>query len=119
MSRYIIEKDHVITINRGDFLEKKLKLTTGKFPHEKLLEIGEHDIIFFGLMDPHQHFEHSLIKKEFDKTDFDEEGLFVLTLESEETLDLVPGTYYYSLKLLNEEAEIRTLIQKSKFIIVD
>lgn len=119
MSRYVIEKNFVISINRGDYLEKEFLFTTGPFLEEVPLIVNEGDVIFFGLMDPHQHFEHALIKKEFGKKDITDEGLFTLILESEDTLDLVPGTYYYSIKLLTKDSKIKTLIPKSKFIIVD
>lgn len=119
MSRYIIEKNFVITINRGDYLEKEFVFTTGPFLEEKPLVVNEGDIIFFGLMDPNQHFEHALIKKEFGKKDITEDGEFTLILESEETLDLVPGIYYYSIKLLTSDSKIKTLIPKTKFIILD
>ena len=120
MSLYVINRDNVISINRGDYLERSYKFTTGKFPKEEhLINIGENDIIFFGLMDPHQHFEHAIIKKEFTKEAFNEDGEFILILDSEDTLDLVPGTYYYSIKWLSSEGKITTLIPKTKFIIVD
>lgn len=118
---YVINKNHVITITRGDTISLAISLYEGVFPdtREKLV-IDEGDIIFFGLMFPHQHFECAIIKKEFDYKNFDDDGDFVLELEPLDTMKLIPGTYYYELKLLKaEDDSIKTLIPKSKFIITD
>lgn len=119
MSRYVINKDKVITINRGDYFERTFEFLEGAFPEEYPVEVNDDDIIFFGLMDPNQHFENSLIKKEFEGSSVSDDGLFTLIIDSEDTLELVPGVYYYSIKLLTQEGRIKTLIPKTKFIIVD
>ena len=121
MSTYIINKNHVIIMNRGDSVNLPISIMVGKFPESRhKLEIKEGDIIFFGLMFPRQHFECAIIKKEFDKSAFDSEGNFVLTLEPLDTMRLESGTYYYELKLLKaSDDSITTLIPKSRFNIVD
>lgn len=119
MSTYIINKNNVITINRGDYAEFKFKFKVGKFPYDHDLIVNDGDILFFGLMDPGVHFEHALLKKEYTSNFINDEGYFILTLESDDTLELVPGVYYYEIKLLDINAHITTLIQKTKFIIVD
>ena len=118
---YIINKNHVITINRGDSVSLAIPLYNGKFPDsEDKLVLDEGDIIFFGLMLPNQKFECAIIKKEFTSVNFDNDGDFVLTLEPIETMKLIPSVYYYELKLLKkEDSSIKTLIQKTKFIITD
>ena len=116
---YIINKNKVISITRGDYVQIPFRFEKGDFPRRELVEIGDNDIIFFGLMDPNQHFEHALVKKEFSKDDFDSEGNFILTIDTDDTLELMCGTYYYEIKLLTEDAHITTLVQKTKFIIVD
>ena len=118
---YIIDKSHVITITRGDTISLPIELYNGVFPDrgDKLV-LEDGDIIFFGLMLPRQHFECAILKKEFTNKDFDNDGDFVLSLEPLDTMKLIPSTYYYELKLLKKsDNSIKTLIQKSKFIIVD
>lgn len=75
-------------------------------------------------MDPHQPFENALIKKAFTKKDEDKYGNLYVTLQPEDTIDLIPGTYYYAIKAiytLGDEDEVRidTIIQRTKFIIVE
>ena len=121
MSMYIIDKNHVITINRGDSVSLPIPILVGKFPElQHKLEIVEGDIIFFGLMFPQQYFECAIIKKEFNKSAFNEDGDFVLELDSLDTINIEPGVYYYELKLLKASDDtITTLIPKSRFNIVD
>ena len=119
MSRYVIERNDVITLTRGDYFERDFKFYNGKFPNEHPLILNEGDIIFFGLMDPHMHFEHALIKKEFNNESVSDKGVFKLVLDSEDTLDLVAGTYYYSIKLLTKDGRIKTLVKRSLLTIVE
>ena len=53
MSTYIINKNHVITMNRGDSVSLPIDILIGKFPESQhKLKIEDNDIIFFGLMFP-------------------------------------------------------------------
>ena len=121
---YIIEKDKVITMNRGDHASFMINLKTGIFPFEKPYTLKEGDILFFGLMEPNQHFENAFLKKELHYDDYDVEGgMLRVTIEPEDTIEMLPGTYYYQIKLLREDIDgeviVDTVVQKTKFIIVD
>ena len=117
---YIVKKNNMITMIRGDSFIHHFCLEIGRFPRKKKLVIGDDDLIYFGVMNPSDHFEHSIIKKEFTKEDFDSEGNLVITLEPEDTVWLDPGTYYYELKLLtSEHPQLKTLVQKTRFTILD
>ena len=116
---YFVKRNHVISLNRGDYAEITFKFEEGKFPKTPIT-MNDGDVLFFGLMDPNRHFEHSLIKKEYTGTNvIDDEGKFTLVLEPDDTLELVPGTYFYEIKLLTADAKIKTLIQKTRFNIID
>lgn len=116
---YYVKKNNVISINRGDYVEIPFKFEEGKFPKTPIT-MNDGDVLFFGLMDPNMHFEHSLIKKEFTGKDtISSEGEFTLILEPDDTLELLPGTYFYEIKLLTKDAKIKTLIQKTRFNIID
>lgn len=102
-------------------------------------ETGEYflqgtDTLYFGIMDPGQPFEHALVRKRFTVEDVSPNGAITITIEPEDTLDLFPGTYYYSVKLhmAHDELDYNTLlptgdyidkvvtiIGKTKFIICD
>ncbi len=124
--------NNIIVMNRGDSLEFK--------PHE--IAFGDYttyvlqgdDTLYFGLMDPGQHFEEALVRKVFTTEDINSLEDFVLELEPNDTLDLLPGKYFYAMKLhldhvenqatetgyvLKEVDKVVTLINKTKFIIND
>lgn len=124
MSLYLIKKNKVITMTRGDYLSLEIELKSGKFPNETKYDLGEGDYLFFGLMEPNQPFEKAIIKKEFTYDDYDiENGTLRIKIEPDDTLMLMPGTYYYQIKVLyKDEAgdiHIDTAVQKTKFIVVD
>lgn len=97
--------------------------------------INKNDKVFFAIMEPNQHFEDAIVKKVYlikdcgSKTYDKQSGTLYVRLDSSDTEWLVPGDYYYQVKLLKKKAfdenqpdnEGRpdTVIQKTKFIIVD
>lgn len=117
---YIVNKNNVISMNRGDYAEIPLYFKEGKFPYNTPITMTDDDVLFFGLMDPNQHFEHALLKKEYTgSSTIDKDGKFLLVLEPEDTLELMPGTYFYEIKLLTKDSKIYTLMQKTRFNIID
>lgn len=124
MSLYLIRKNKVITMNRGDYLSLKIELKSGNFPNETYYEIKKGDIVFFGLMEPNQPFEKAILKKELGYDDYDiEGGTLKVVLNPEDTIELVPGTYYYQIKVLYKDeagvSHIDTALQKTRFNIID
>ena len=133
MATYIIKKNNVFTMNRGDtaFMEFKLNF---ELPEDVTL-----DKLYLGITEPHQYFEDALIKKTFtlDSTDNtlpylelteNEDGTtsFSIQINPDDTVDIMPGIYYYEVKASgvidkNEEQTdfVTTLVQKTKFIIVE
>lgn len=120
--------NNIIVINRGDTYEFTLNIedensATGVY---KLID---DDTVYFGIMDPHQPFEDALVKKRFTADDYISEDAdsLIITINPEDTLDLIPGKYYYAVKLKmdhldedgNEVNKVITIINKSKFIICD
>jgi hypothetical protein len=88
--------------------------------------LKDDDVLYFGLMDPHQPFEYALVKKRYTKDDCNEDGIITITIDPSDTLDLYPGVYYYAIKLhrmtdneLEHIDEVLTIINKTKFIICD
>lgn len=110
----------IITITRGDAfaLDVFVNIGTVYAPVQYVLEPG--DKLCFGLMEPHQPFEVALIRKVFTEEDVDEEtGLVHMYFAPEMTEFLVPGTYYYCVKLAAADGDVSTVISKTKFIILD
>lgn len=123
---YIIQRNNVITLTRGDYLRFPVDMTMGQFPAVEKWVMEEGDMIIFSLMEYNQPFEKGVFQKQYTYKDLDEnENLFV-TILPEDTINLCPGTYYYAIKAIykvsdgsDEDTHIDTLIQKTKFIIVD
>ena len=120
--------NNIIVINRGDTYEFTLNIedensVSGNY------RLVDDDVVYFGIMDPHQMFEDALVKKRYTVDDYisDEADLLTITIKPEDTIDLIPGKYYYAIKLKmdhldedgNEVNKVITIINKSKFIICD
>ena len=124
---YLIKKNNVITLTRGDYFKMPIIITTGSFPFQKEWELTEGDHVFFGLMEPHASFEKAIIKKDITCEDMDSEGNLFLELLPEETMNLCPGVYYYEIKAIYKEytsseeyiTHIDTITQRTKFILVE
>ena len=115
---------NIITINRGDTYNFDLTIYDDSLDGRYVLQ--DDDVLYFGLMDPRQKFENALVKKRYTKDDCDEAGNLNIEIRPEDTLDLMPGVYYYSIKLhrkKNDETEyidkVITVISKTKFVIND
>lgn len=126
-----ISKNGIIVMNRGDtvsfplFININDKLLPARYP------FSDADKIYLGITEPNQRWECALIKKVFDATDLNENGDIIVKLSSEETEHVVPGTYYYEVKLghteekTTEEGEtetvetVHTVITKRQFIILE
>ena len=122
-------RNNVIIMNRGDTYEFELSIadensSTGEY------QLQGNDAIYFGIMDPHQQFENALVRKKFTIDDLDSMGNLNIIIEPEDTLDLLPGTYYYAVKMhLNHDEfevdsfrkidKVLTIINKTKLFLCD
>ena len=118
---------NIIKMNRGDTYEFNLTIDDEGSESGKYLLQGN-DTVYFGLMEPNSAFEQSLVKKIYTEEDRDKDGNIFITIEPEDTEHLLPGVYYYSVKLEvdHENGEtyesihkVITVINKTKFIILD
>lgn len=119
---YHVDRNNVITINRGDYMKFPITLWTGTFPKQDKVILEEGDVVFFGLMHANEPFERAFIKREYSYNDMNTDGDLELVIYPEDTLELTPGVYYYALKALyqaNGETIVDTLVQKTRFIVVD
>ena len=120
-----ISKTGIITLSRGDTftLEILINLGTAVEPVQYRLEEG--DYVYFALMEPHQPFEQAIIRKRYDYRDLDKDGQVVMKFITEDTEYLMPGNYYYMIKLYRagsesgEEESVDTIVSKTKFVIID
>lgn len=119
---------NIIAINRGDTYAFNLTINDDS-AEDGIYRLIENDAIYFGLMDPGQSFEEALVKKKLtaESPEIDESGNIIFVINPEDTLDLLPGRYFYMIKLkmdhhdedLNSVKGVRTIVNKTKFVIYD
>jgi hypothetical protein len=116
----------IIKINRGDSFEFPIILLDKK--GDKYL-LTAHDALYFALMYPNQKFEDAIFIKGYTHEEQNEKtGEIILKVTPNDTRYLTPGVYYYVAKLQrggtleaigdsDEPDEVRTIIERTKFII--
>ena len=73
--------------------------------------------MFFAIEEPHQRFECAIVRKVYTYLDVNEEGDVVVKLSHDDTNNLLPGEYYYEVKLLkvvNGVENLDTVITRTK-----
>lgn len=125
----------ILQMNRGDDIDFTFVINSGTplLPIIQVLEpitlnVGEeneyveNECLYFGVMEANQKWEDSIIRKKLTPADLDENGNVHLHLNSEDTENLAPGTYWYMVKIYFWDRElekfvINTICNKTKFII--
>jgi hypothetical protein len=120
----------IIKINRGDTFEL-ITTVPDKDDITKNYILKATDALYFAILLPHQNFEDAIILKGYSGSDPEvdaETGEITLELTHAETKHLRPGIYYYTTKVhiggsledlgaSREPDEVRTIIERTKFIV--
>ena len=118
----------IIKINRGDSYSLDIKVTKSSFDDSPYL-LTSRDAVYFALVYPHQRFEDAIMIKGYTLEDQNvATGEITVNITPNDTRSLASGTYYYTAKLqrggtletlndFDEPDEVRTLIERTKFII--
>lgn len=111
-----------IRLTRGDTFSMPIVINQGTNMVPIRYVLNEKDEVYFGVMEPNQPFEVALIRKKYTKADLNEDGDVQLRLRHEDTVCLLPGKYYYQVKvrLYNnniQEYDVNTIIGKTPFYI--
>lgn len=124
-----ISSNGIISINRGDSFSLDVFINLGTCIEPIKYQLQPGDKVYFALMEPNQPFECALIRKEFTNADLDADDMVIMNFDSNQTEYLMPGTYYYMVKLAraeesNESGEetkytVDTIIPKTKFVIFE
>lgn len=125
---------NIIKLNRGDSYAFKVCIPEEEDSTKHFILTGS-DIVYFALLYPHQRVEDAILTKVYDHTDQIikndvNTGEILIKIEPKDTKDLETGVYYYTVKLhrgsasdimdtLKNPSEVRTLIERTKFIIND
>lgn len=111
-----ILNDNLIILNRGDSFSRPLFLNRGTKlqPMRYILSDGNGDVnkedeIYFAIMEPNQTFENAIIKKKYTYRDLNSNNDVVIELRPEDTCELIPGQYFFTVKLR---------IPKDKYVLI-
>jgi len=119
---------NIIKLNRGDSWSLDTYIPSREDNSQNYL-LTASDVLYFALLYPNQPFEEAIIIKGYTLDDQDvATGKIVLELRPNETRSLTPGVYYYTTKLqrggtlesigdFDNPDEVRTIIERTKFII--
>lgn len=124
MYKYIESNASIIRINRGDSFQKPLFINCGSWLTPVRYTLQENDKIYLGIMEPNHYWEQSILKQIYTSEDEKtEEGDTIIKIRPEETEYLIPGTYYYMIKLAkydenNQVAEVITVVPATLFVIL-
>ena len=117
-----ISSNGIVTVNRGDSFELPLILNIGSSINHQPYIPTEDDTVYVGIMEPNQPFETALIRKVATLKDVDKQGHVVVRFWPEDTGCVLPGKYYYQVKLRTFDADakrydVETIIDKTLFYI--
>ena len=121
-----IASNGIVTINRGDSFEFPIQLNIGNSLQHEGYKLKETDVLYLGIMEPNQPFETAIIRKKFVYEDLDDEGNITIRFWPEDTQCVLPGKYYYQVKLKTFDidkktgktrADVETVIDKTLFYI--
>lgn len=118
--------NNIIVLNRGDSYSFNLTIVDEN-SESGIYNLEGDDTVYLGIMDPNQPFELALVKKKYTVEDLDDAGNLLIEILPEDTIDLFPGIYYYSIKLKIDHTDddgfrcsgVKTIINNTKFILCD
>lgn len=120
-----ISSNGIVTVNRGDSFEFPITLNIGDSMNRQNYILTGNDVIYFGVMEPNQPFENAIIRKMVTANDLVENNVIV-RFWPEDTVCLLPGKYYYQVKLETDcydpktqrvRKDVETVIDKNLFYI--
>lgn len=120
-----ISYNGIITINRGDSFRLPLMLNYGTKMEPLMYRMTPKSFVYFAVMEPNEPFENALIRKKYTIDDVDEDGNIVIKFRPQDTQCVLPGKYYYQVKLQRfnsddpEDYEVDTVIDKTQFFILE
>lgn len=120
-----ISYNGIITVNRGDSFSLPMVLNYGTTLEPMHYKMSQKSIVYFAVMEPNQPFETALIKKKYTIDDVDENGNIVIKFKPQDTQCVLPGKYYYQVKLQRfnsddpEDYEVDTVVDKTQFFVLE
>lgn len=116
-----ISRNGIITMNAGDYFKYPLYINAGSVLEPLRYILENDDKILFSIMEANQPFEYGIVRKIFTKEHLNAFGDVEVEFEPKDTENLLPGNYYYEVKLLirkDNKTYVNTVVPKKKFCIV-
>lgn len=118
-----ISNNGFISMHRGDTFTVPLFINMGTKEDPIRLYMSQHPNaeVFLGIMEPNQPFEQALIKKRFTASnEFNQFGDLVVSFKDIDTLNILPGLYYYCIKARLEQYDhnINCELPDSNYVLV-
>lgn len=114
-----ISSNDIISMPRGDTFTMPIIINIGDDLYFEHYELKDEDLLYFGLCEPNQPFEQAILRKVFNKdSEKDENGDTLLHFFPQDTVNLIPGKYYYTIKLRRDEDDVEkvdTIVNKKLF----
>ena len=122
----IVKNNGIIVMNRGDTWESSIFCNLGNKINPIKYSLTNNDTLYFGVMQANTPFDNSLICKKLTKNDEVSglEGHYKISFNHEDTMHVMPGNYYYEVKLvrndpINDTNKVDTIIPRTKFVILE
>ena len=112
----------IIEITRGDSFLYPLFINIGTEMYPERYLLKDDDVVYFAVMEPNQRFEDAILKKVYTAADEETaDGDVLIKLDSMDTQYLLPGKYYYTIKVKFSDSKlpIQTIIDNREFWILD
>lgn len=123
---FVISSNGIIQMNRGDSCTFNIELNAGSTTNPDIVKLtNKYDSVYFGIIEPKKKFEGAIVRKTFNINDINEDGTIAVKLEPKDTQLLVPGIYYYEVKVELIDIRVRgkttvyTVVPRTKFIIME
>lgn len=115
-----ISNNGIIRLTRGDSMRAPLFINSGTDMEPIRYNLNSNDTVYFAVMGPNQPFESAIIKKVFTAEDeMTEQGDLWVKLDPIDTEHLLPGKYFYTVKLKTMADDgkytVRTVITEKEF----
>lgn len=115
-----ITNNKIVVVNKGDSLTLTFPINLAGGIELDKYEMAVEDRIYFAVCEPNQAFEDGVVRKILTIDDLDDKGNVIINLVPADTYYLLPGNYYYEIKLKigdTADATIKTIIPKRKFVV--
>ena len=120
---YNISNNGFILLTRGDTFRAPLFINWGTKcqPARYYIENHPEATVYLGIMETHQPFEEAIIKKVYTSKSaiINKCGDIIVELKSTDTEYLLPGKYYYEIKIYLGNSNIDTIVPKTEFFILN